>query len=132
MATNIKGYTGSVKVGIDTMGNAKAWSLDITQETEDVTTLGSNGWKESIGLLKTWSGSITAIFDTSGVVEGALQASLTGDPALTLELTAGDGSGTYDVYTGSANITSQSITNDVNSILEVSFDFEGTGTLTIA
>lgn len=128
----IKGYNGSITVGGGAMGNAKAWSLDISQETADTTDFGSAGWKESVTTLNSWSGSVTAIFDASGTAEGALQTGLTGGTTVDLDLQLGDGTGTLDKYSGSANITSQSITNDVNGIVEVSFNFEGTGALTIA
>ena len=114
------------------MGNAKAWSLDIAQETTDTTDFGSSGWKESQATLKSWSGSITAIFDASGTAEGALQTGLTGGSTVTLDLQLGGGTGSYDKYSGSANITGQSVTNDVNGIVEVTFSFEGTGAITIA
>lgn len=137
MSTRIKGYKGSIKVSAAVMGNAKSWSLNITQETEDVTTLGSNGFKESLGLLKTWSGSIVAIFDSDGSAEGILQLNLLGDDALVdLEMQTGNVATEidekYDTYTGTANITSQDITNDVNGIVEVTFNFEGSGTLVVA
>ena len=128
----IKGYEGSVTVAAGAMGNAKAWSLDISQETVDITDFGSAGWKESVSTLNSWSGSITAIFDASGTAEGALQTSLTAGSVVALALQMGDGTGSYDVYTGNANITSQSVSNDVNGIVEVTFNFEGTGALTIA
>lgn len=128
----IKGHAGSVTVASGAMGNAKAWSLDISQETTDTTDLSSTGWKTSDATLKSWSGSITAVFDASGTAEGALQTGLTGGSSVSLDLQLGDGSGSYDKYSGSANITSQSVTNDVNGIVEATFNFEGTGALTIA
>jgi hypothetical protein len=128
----IQGYNGSATVASGAMGNAKAWSLDISQETADITDFGSNGWKESATTLNSWSGSITAIFDASGTAEGALQTGLTGGSTVALDLQLGDGTGSYDKYSGSANITGQSVTNDVNGIVEVTFNFEGTGALTIA
>lgn len=128
----IIGYSGSVTVASGAMGNAKAWSLDINQETVDITDFGSSGWKESTATLNGWSGSITAIFDASGTAEGALQTGLTGGATVALDLQLGGGTGSYDKYSGSANITSQSVTNDVNGIVEVTFNFEGTGALTIA
>jgi len=128
----IKGFDGSVTVASGAMGNAKAWSLDISQETIDVTDFGSNGWKESVSGLKSWSGSITAIFDASGTAEGALQTGLTAGSVVALDLQMGDGTGSYDKYSGSANITGQSVSNDVNGIVEVTFNFEGTGAITIA
>jgi hypothetical protein len=130
----IKGHEGSVTVAgnASAMGNAKAWSLDISQEPADVTDFGSSGWKESATTLKSWSGSITAIFDASGADEADLQTALTGGSAINLDLQLGDGTGSYDKYSGSANITGQSVTNDVNGIVEATFTFEGTGALTIA
>ena len=128
----IVGHEGSVSVASGAMGNAKAWSLDVTQETVDTTDFDSSGWKESTATLNSWSGSITAIFDASGTAEGALQTGLTGGSSVTLSLQLGGGTGSYDVYSGSAIITGQSITNDVNGIVEATFSFEGTGALTIA
>ena len=128
----IVGHEGSVSVASGSMGNAKAWSLDVTQETVDTTDFDSSGWKESTATLNSWSGSITAIFDASGTAEGALQTGLTGGSSVTLSMQLGGGAGTYDVYSGSAIITGQSITNDVNGIVEATFSFEGTGALTIA
>ena len=128
----IKGYDGSVTVAAGAMGNAKAWSLDISQETVDTTDFGSAGWKESVSTLNSWSGSITAIFDASGTAEGALQTGLIAGSVVALALQMGDGTGSYDVYTGNAHITSQGVSNDVNGIVEVTFNFEGTGALTIA
>jgi len=128
----ITGHSGSVTVASGAMGNAKAWSLDVTQETVDTTDFDSSGWKESTATLNSWSGSITAIFDASGTAEGALQTGLTGGSSVTLSLQLGGGTGSYDVYSGSAIITGQSITNDVNGIVEATFSFEGTGALTIA
>jgi hypothetical protein len=130
----IKGHDGSVTVAgnASAMGNAKAWSLDISQETTDTTDLSSTGWKTSESTLRSWTGSITAIFDASGADEADLQANLVGGSAITLDLQLGDGTGSLDKYSGSANITGQSITNDVNGIVEATFNFEGTGALTIA
>ena len=128
----IVGHEGSVSVASGAMGNAKAWSLDVTQETVDTTDFDSSGWKESTATLNSWSGSITAIFDASGTAEGALQTGLTGGSSVALELTLGGGSESYDVYSGNAIITGQSVTNDVNGIVEATFSFEGTGALTIA
>lgn len=128
----ITGHSGSVTVASGAMGNAKAWSLDVTQETVDTTDFDSSGWKESTATLNSWSGSITAIFDASGTAEGALQTGLTGGSSVALDLQLGGGTGSYDKYSGSAIITGQSITNDVNGIVEATFSFEGTGALTIA
>ena len=130
----IVGYSGSCTVGASSVGTAKAWSVDITGETVDTTNFASNGWKESVATLKSWSGSITVNFDggaDSG--EAAIIAGLTSGSSVALVLQTGaTGSGTAEKFSGSANVTSMPITNDVNGIIEVSFSFEGTGALTLA
>ena len=130
----IVGYSGSCTVGASSVGTAKAWSVDITGETVDTTNFASNGWKESVSTLKSWSGTITVNFDggaDSG--EAAIITGLTSGSSVALVLQTGaTGSGTAEKFSGSANVTSMPITNDVNGIIEVSFSFEGTGALTLA
>lgn len=130
----IVGYSGSCTAATNTVGTAKAWSLDLSRETVDTTNFASNGWKESVSTLQMWSGTITVNFDggaDSG--EASLISGLTSGSSVALELiTSATGAGTAEKFSGNANITSIPITNDVNGIIEVSFAFEGTGELTIA
>jgi len=128
------GYSGSCTVDSDVVTEAKAWSLDITQETVDTTNFGSNGWKESTPTLKAWSGSITVIYD-GGDDDGqaGLIAGVTSGSSVALVLsTSASGAGTAEKFSGNAIVTSMPVTNDVNGIIEVSFSFEGTGALTSA
>lgn len=128
----IKGYEGSITLAAGAVGNAKAWSLDIASDTVDTTTFASNGWKESGKTLSSWSGSMTVVFDTEGTAEGAIVAALQpGGAAVALEMQIGAAVvAGNDTHTGNANITSMSVTNDVNGIVEASINFEGTGALT--
>lgn len=130
----IIGYSGSCKAGASAVGTAKAWSLDISGETVDTTTFASAGWKESLSTLKSWSGSITVLFDGGADAgEAGLIAGLTAGSVVALEfVTAATGAGTAEKFSGNANVTSMPISNDVNGIIEVSFSFEGTGELTLA
>lgn len=130
----IKGFSGSCTVGGSTVTEAKAWSLDVTQETVDTTNFGSSGWKESEATLKSWSGSITVLFDGGADAgQAALIAGVTSGSTVALVLnTAATGSGSSEKFSGDAIITSMPVTNDVNGIIEVSFAFEGTGALTQA
>ena len=130
----IQGYSGSCTVGGTAVAEAKAWSLDVSQETVDTTNFGSSGWKESTPTLKSWSGSITVIFDggaDSGQANLIAGVTSGGTVALVLSTSAG-GSGTSEKFSGDAVVTSMPVTNDVNGIIEVSFSFEGTGALTQA
>lgn len=130
----IIGHSGSCTAGGSAVGVAKAWSVDITGETVDVTDFSSGGWKESVQTLKSWSGSITVIYDggedtgVAGLITGLTAGSTV---ALVLQ-TSATGTGTAEKFSGNALITSMPVTNDVNGIIEVSFSFEGTGALTLA
>ena len=130
----IIGHTGSVTVAgnVGSMDSAKAWSIDVAKETVDITSFGSGGWKESVSTLKSWTGSLTAIFDASGADEVDLIDSLTGASSMAASFQLGTGTGTYDVFSGNVNVTGMSIVNDVNGIVEATFNFEGTGALAIA
>ena len=128
----IKGYSGSCTVGGTAVGEAKAWSLDVSQETVDTTNFGSAGWKESEATLKSWSGSITVLFDGGADAgQAALITGVTSGSSVAVVLsTAATGAGTSEKFSGDVLVTSMPITNDVNGIIEVSFSFEGTGALT--
>ena len=130
----IKGYAGSCTVGGSAVGDAKAWSLDISQETVDTTNFGSNGWKESEATLKAWSGSITVLFDGGADAgQAALITGVTSGSSVAVELLTGaSGSGTSEMFSGNVIVTTMPVSNDVNGIIEVSFSFEGTGALTQA
>lgn len=130
----IIGHSGSCTVGGSAVAEAKNWSLDISQGTTDVTNFGSGGWTESAATLKSWSGSITVIFDGGADAgQAALIAGVTSGNSVALELiTSASGSGSSEKFSGSAIVTSMPVTNDVNGIIEVSFKFTGTGALTQA
>ena len=133
MAATI-GHSGSVTAGGSAVGTAKIWSLSLQADTVDTTTFASSGWKENVTTLKGWSGSITVVFDGGADTgEAALIASLTGGSTVALELiTSATGAGTSEKFSGDAYVTSMPVTNDVNGVIEVSFDFVGTGALTQA
>jgi len=130
----IIGHSGSCTVGGSAVTEAKAWSLEVSQDVADVTSFASSGWKESAATLKSWSGSITVIFDGGGDAgQAALIAGVTSGSSVALELlTSATGSGTSEKFSGNAIITSMPITNEVAGIIEVSFNFTGTGALTQA
>lgn len=130
----IVGHTGSVTAGGTAVGTAKAWSVNIQADTADTTTFASGGWKENVQTLKSWSGSVTCVFDGGADTgEAALITSLTaGSTVAMVLLTAATGAGDAETYTGTANVTSMPVASEVSGVIEVSFSFEGTGALTLA
>lgn len=132
---SIKGYGGSVKVGAATVGTAKVWSLDMSASETDSTTFADAGWSSTCTGLKSWSGSITVMWDAGADAgeDALIQAFVANtEVALTLLTEAATGTGTTESFTGNAVITSMPITNDVNSCIEVTFGFAGRGALTLA
>lgn len=130
----ITGHGGSCTVGGTVVTEAKAWSLDVSQGTADITNFGSGGWVENAATLKSWSGSITVLFDGGADAGQAnLIAGVTSGASVALVLlTTASGSGTSEKFTGNAIVTSMPITNEVSGIIEVTFAFTGTGALTQA
>lgn len=132
---SIKGYDGSVEVGAVEVGTAKIWSLDMSASETDATTFADAGWSAVCAGLKSWSGSITVIYDAGGDAgeDALIQSFIAGtEIALTLLTGQSSGTGTAESFTGNAVVTSMPISNDVNSCLEVTFGFSGRGALTIA
>ena len=132
---SIKGYGGSVTVGASEVGTAKIWTLDMSASETDSTTFADGGWSSTCAGLKSWSGSITVMWDAgSDAGEDALIQAFTAgtEVALVLATEASSGTGTTETYSGNVVITSMPITNDVNSCVEVTFGFSGRGELTMA
>ena len=130
----ISGHTGSCTVNGSLVGDAKSWSLDLSQETAEVTNFGSGGWKESQAGLKSWSGSIVLMFDGGADAgEAGLFAGVVSGSTIAVVLKTGaTGGGSSEQFSGNANVTGISVPVDVNGFIEISVDFEGTGELTQA
>jgi len=128
----IKGYNGSCTVGGTAVGTGKGWNVTLAQQTADTTTFSDAGWETNTTILKGWSGSIKVVFDGgSDTGEAALITGMTAGTSVDLVfLTDATEDGTAEKFTGTANITSMPISNEVTGITEVSFDFKGTGALT--
>jgi predicted secreted protein len=86
------------------------------------------GWKTYISGLKGWSGSFEAEWKVSGDTTGqkALQDALLGGTSLSIKL---DVNGTNN-YTGTAFISTESVSTPVDDVVTASFDYQGTAALT--
>lgn len=127
----IKGYNGSVTIGATAVASVKVFSLSVTKETADTTTFDASGWTENDSTLKSWSGSVTVLFDATDAGQDALVDGLDSGTTVAVSLVVNSGGGTAErTYSGDAHVTSMPISSDVNSLVEVSFDFQGTGALT--
>jgi len=107
------GTTAAVINGI------KSWSLDYVSEALETTDFGDSGHKTYIPGLDGWSGSF------SGYKDGAPTAL-----GLQYILDLRESTNATQKWTGSALITGIHPTVDVDGVVGVSYDFQGTGALT--
>lgn len=121
----ITGKDGSVAVGaVGAEVNVTmitSWSISIEADTLEYTNFGSQGWKENMGSLKSWSGSIEGFADTTqaATIEVGSEVSV-------VLVEGGVGSTTY---TGDAIVTSKSVDASTAELVTVSFDLTGSGEL---
>ena len=118
----ITGKDGSVSVDAVNVSTVSSWSVSIEADTLEYTSFDSGGWKDMMGSLKSWSGSIEGFADTTQT------ASIAVGDEVTLVLV--EGAAGSKTYTGSAIVTSKSVDASTAELVTVSFDFTGSGILT--
>ncbi len=138
MATHT-GHSGVVTVGGSEMAEVKDFSIEITANTVDATTMvGSGdtdeGWTRTKVTNRSWTASINCFFDdaaTNGQVEATnnINQSVTAMLANAGVAVVLEGGG--DTYTGTALVTSVSKSVAGDGLIEVSFTATGIGKLTV-
>jgi predicted secreted protein len=120
------GKAGLVKIGTDTVANINNWSLDISSDTLDVTEFGDS-YKNYIAGLKDWKATIEGYWDVAADTNGqtALQTAFLAGNSVTLKLYVNN----TNYYSGTAFITSMSPEAAVDDVVNVSFEFQGSGAL---
>ena len=127
MATNaICGKSGKVLVGSHEVAEVSSWDLTMERSPTPVPKFGDDQDYLICNPLS-WSGSFTGNWymdDTAG--QKALQSACTG--GTTVGLVLSDGS---DEYSGAAYITQTAVSNPHDGIKGVTFNYQGSGTLTV-
>jgi len=123
---NHTGSEGVVKIGTNTLAEVRSWTLTNTADTIEDTTMGDS-WRTYKSVLSAFTGSVVCYWDetdTNG------QNALTSGSTVTLNLYP-EGNQTGDkYYSGSAIVTSIERTASFDGMVEATFSFQGTGTLT--
>lgn len=121
------GRNGVVKIGNTAIGSVRSWTLDHTSDVIDTTTMSTTGnYRTFLPSLKTWSGSISVVWDEA---DAGQDAAVLGTE-ITLNLFPDDDE-TGDVkYYGQAIITSSSQTATYDGLIERTINFTGTAALT--
>lgn len=126
---NHHGTEGLVKVGANTVAEVNGFSFTINAEYAEDTNLADTAKTYNVTAITSWNGTVSAFWDetdTNGQVALAPGANV----ALVL---APEGTDTGDTrYSGNALITE--ITRNVQrgAITEITFNFIGNGTLSVA
>lgn len=131
MAT-FRGMDGSVTFATNVVGEVKSWNANVAGEVLDTTKMGDK-WRTVKGGVGSWSGQITCQLDygdtlgQKAMVDKLINASpdITGTAAELLFATG-------KKLTGTILITGINFVTQLGSIIEISFNFEGSGQPTIA
>lgn len=128
----ISGRNGQVIIndGTDKVVSAcTEWSLDIKTDTEEITAFGSSGWKESMYMMSSWSGSASCKWDVNNATstgQSGIQTKMLTPASVSIKLYID--ADTY--YSGTAFLSSWNIKTPANGIVEAELQFEGSGALT--
>ena len=128
MAGNVHtGSEGLIKVGSDTVGELRSFSLETTGDTIESTNMGTTARTYKAGLTS-WSGTASLFWDEVD----AGQLALVIGTEIVIKVyhegaTAGD-----KYYTGSAIVTAKSISASFDGLVESSISFTGTGALSFS
>lgn len=124
MATH-HGKDGVVKVGSNAVAEVKEFSVESGVEVADDTVMG-DAWKTHLTGQKQWSGSLTCNWDETDTTG---QEALTEGASVTLNLHP-EGADTGDKYlTGTATITSITLSASLDGVVTRAFQFQGNGAL---
>ena len=125
-----RGRGGIVKFDTNTAAEAKDWSIDVSTDTLETTDLTTTGYRDYIGGLYSWSGSVNIMFDESDAGQGSIETKVLSGASATLNLKwSEDDSAAADV--GSVIFTGFNITSSFDGLVEASVSFQGTGAITL-
>ena len=126
MATHT-GSEGTIKIGANTLGELRSFSLETTGDTIETSNMGTTARTYKAGLTA-WSGTASLFWDENDTA----QTALTTGSEITIAVypegaTAGD-----KYYTGTAIVTAKSVSASFDGLVESSISFQGTGTLSLS
>lgn len=128
MATHT-GSEGVLKVGSNTIGEVRSFTINETGETIEDTSMGDTARSYKAGL-KDASASLEVFFDGDEIYGATGQGELDIGSSVTLNLYP-EGADTGDTYyTGTAIVTGKTINSSFDGMVEASFEVQFTGGIT--
>lgn len=127
MATHT-GSEGTVKVGANAIAEIRSYSLEETADTVEDTSMGDT-YRTHKTTLKSFTGSVDVFWD-EGDTNG--QIALAVGSEVTINFYP-EGASTGDkYYTGTAIVTSKTVTGSFDGMVESTINVQGTGALTFS
>ena len=123
MATHT-GSEGTIKIGSDTLGELRSFSLETTAETIEDTSMGDSARTFKVGLTS-FTGSASVFFDELDTA----QVNLTAGASITLNVYPEGASSGDTYYTGTALVTGKTINSSFDGMVEAEVSFQGSGAL---
>jgi hypothetical protein len=124
MATHT-GSEGTVKIGSDTLGEIRSYTVESTGETIEDSSMGDAARTYKAGLT-TFTASFEVYFDETDTAQNAVDAG--SSVTFSVYPEGADSGDTY--YTGSGIVTGRSITATFDGMVEMSLSVQGSGVLT--
>lgn len=126
MATHT-GSEGTIKVGSDTVGEIRSYSISETADTIEDTVMGDSSRTYKTGL-KSFSGSVDVFWDETDAGQTALSVG----SSVTFNVYP-EGATTGDKYfTGTALVTGLTVNGSSDGMVEASLTLQGTGALSLS
>ena len=125
MATHT-GSEGTVHVGANAIAEIRSYSIEETSDTVEDTAMGDS-FRTHKATLRSWTASVDVFWDetdTNG------QVALVPGSEVTINVYPEGNTSGDDYYTGTAIVTSKSVTASFDGMVEASVSLQGTGTLT--
>jgi len=126
MATHT-GSEGLIKIGANTLGELRSYSLETTGDTIEDTSMGDSTRTYKTGLTS-WTGTASVYMDEADTAQIALTV---GSSVTTVFYFEGASSGDK-YYTGTAIVTGKSVSASFDGLVESEISFQGTGTLSLS
>ena len=126
MATHT-GSEGLIKIGSDTLGELRSYSLETTGDTIEDTSMGDSARTYKAGLTA-WSGTASLYFDEADTA----QTALTVGSSITIKVYFEGQSSGDKFYEGSAIVTGKSVSASFDGLVESEISFTGTGALSLS
>jgi predicted secreted protein len=126
MATHT-GSEGTIKIGSDTVGEIRSYSISETADTIEDTSMGDVSRTYKTGL-KSFTASVDVFWDEADTGQTALSVG----SSVTLNVYP-EGATTGDKYfSGSAIVTGLTVTGSFDGMVEASLTLQGTGALSLS